>query len=243
MAEPINDHLVAICGSSGDGKSASLKDIPNPEGVLYLNCEAGKKLPFKSKFIEKTITDPYQVYEAFDWAETKPEVHSIVIDSLVFMMDMFESVHVIGSANTMAQWGAYAQFFRNLMSQNVAKSTKNVIFTSHVANILNETDMVVEKLIKVKGSLMNTSVEAFFSMVVAAKKVPIAKLEPFKNKLLTITEEEELLGFKHVFQTKLTKETINERLRSPIGMWSANETYIDNNVQLVMDRLHEYYDD
>jgi hypothetical protein len=241
MGNKNNDHLVAVCGSSGSGKSASLKDIVNPEGVLYLNTESGKRLPFKSNFNGKTITDPYQIYEAFDYAETKSEIHTIVIDSLVFMMDMFESVHVLTSANTMKAWGDYGQFFKNLMNQKVAKSTKNVIFTSHVSDILNESDMVVEKLIKVKGALMNTSVEAFFSMVIAAKKIPLTKLDATATPLLTITPEEELLGFKHVFQTSLTKETINERLRSPLGMWTRDELYIDNNIQLVMDRLSKYY--
>ena len=241
MVTKTNDHLVGICGSSGNGKSASLKDIKDPKGVLYLNTEAGKKLPFKSGFNEKTITDPYQIYEAFNWAEEQSHIHTIVIDSLVFMMDMFESVHVLNSANTMKSWSEYAQFFKNLMNQYVAKSTKNVIFTSHVSDVLNETDMVVEKLIKVKGSLMNTSVEAFFSMIIAAKKMPISKLTN-ETPLLNITEEEKLLGFKHVFQTKLTKETINERLRGPIGFWKPEEIYIDNNVQYVMNKLSEYYD-
>jgi hypothetical protein len=59
--------------------------------------------------------------------------------------------------------------------------------------------------------------------------------------LLVITEEEEALGYKHVFQTRLTKETKDERLRGPMGMWSVKETYIDNNMQLVLNRLHEYY--
>lgn len=36
-----NDHLVLIGGKSGGGKSASLRNLPEPEGVLYLNCEAG----------------------------------------------------------------------------------------------------------------------------------------------------------------------------------------------------------
>jgi len=54
----MNDQLVLICGSSGTGKSASLINLDKPEGVIYLNTEAGKKLPFKSKFKEYTITDP-----------------------------------------------------------------------------------------------------------------------------------------------------------------------------------------
>jgi len=236
-----NDHLVLICGISGTGKSVSLMNLKNPEGVMYLNTEAGKRLPFNSKFKEYTITDPYQITEAFTHAETKKDIHTIVIDSLVMMMDMFESKHIIGSDNTMQGWGDYAQFFKNLMNQSVASSTKNIIFTSHVMDILNEKEMSLERLIKVKGSLMNTSIEAFFSVVVAAKKMSLEKLKDYENDLLIITEEDKLLGFKYVFQVKLTKETVNERIRGPIGMWARNETFIDNDAQKLMDRLHEYY--
>lgn len=49
--------------------------------------------------------------------------------------------------------------------------------------------------------------------------------------MLDITEEEKELGFKHVFQTRLTKKSIGERLRSPMGMFSKEETYIDNDAQ------------
>ena len=63
-----NNHLVLISGKSSSGKSASLLDMDNPEGIMYLNCENGKKLPFKSKFRELTVTDPDQVYQAFDEA-------------------------------------------------------------------------------------------------------------------------------------------------------------------------------
>jgi len=62
-----------------------------------------KQLPFKNDFCKYTITDPMQVYEAFLAAEERPEVHTIVIDTLTFLMDMFETVYVIGAANTMAQ--------------------------------------------------------------------------------------------------------------------------------------------
>ena len=43
--DQVNDNLVLLCGKSSAGKSASLRDIKNPEGVIYLNCESGKKLP------------------------------------------------------------------------------------------------------------------------------------------------------------------------------------------------------
>ena len=53
--------------------------------------------------------------------------------------------------------------------------------------------------------------------------------------------EDKANGFKYVYQTRLTKETVNERMRSPMGMWDMKETYIDNNLQNVINRLHEYY--
>mgnify|MGYP003407988383 CR=1 FL=1 len=60
-----------------------------------------KKLPFKSHFKEFTITDPLQVYEAFDAAETMPEVHTIVVDTVTYLMDMYENLYVLNSANSM----------------------------------------------------------------------------------------------------------------------------------------------
>lgn len=97
----VNDNLILLCGKSATGKSASLMGLKNPEGVLYLNCEAGKKLPFRSRFMEKVVTDPLQINEAFTWAESQPQIHTIVIDSLTYLMDMYESIYVVNSANTM----------------------------------------------------------------------------------------------------------------------------------------------
>ena len=97
----VNDNLVLLVGKSAAGKSASLMNLPNPEGVMYLNCEAGKKLPFRSKFKEFTITDPLQVEEAFEAAEGMSDIHTIVVDSLTYLMDMYESNYVLTSANTM----------------------------------------------------------------------------------------------------------------------------------------------
>ena len=237
-----NDHLVLLCGKSATGKSASLMNMDNPEGVMYLNCEAGKKLPFKAKFKQFTITDPLQINEAFDAAEGMPEVHTIVVDSLTYLLDMYESVYVLNSVNGMQAWGQFAQYFKVLMQQYVAKSTKNVIFIAHTADTLNEGEMVMETKVPVKGSLKNNGIESYFTIVLASKKVPLKTLKDYGSDLLNITPEEEALGFKYVFQTKLTKETVNERLRGPLGLFSTKETYMDNNAQLVLNRLKEYYE-
>ena len=36
-----NDNLVLICGDSTGGKTASLRNLNDPEGIIYLNLEAG----------------------------------------------------------------------------------------------------------------------------------------------------------------------------------------------------------
>ena len=238
-----NNHLVLISGKSSSGKSASLMAIDKPEGVMYLNCENGKKLPFKTKFKELTVTDPDQVYQAFAEAEKMPAIHTIVIDTLTYLMDMYESTKVLNSTNTMQAWGQYAQYMKQLMSQIVAKSTKNVVFLAHTSDVLNESEMINETIVKVKVSLMNQGIESFFTTVISTKKVPLAKLDDkiAKSALYTVTPEDKANGFKYVYQTRLTKETVNERVRSPMGMWSMKETYIDNNLQNVINRLHEYY--
>jgi hypothetical protein len=238
-----NDNLVLLVGKAANGKSASLRNIKNPQGVLYLNCEAGKKLPFRSKFIERVITDPIKhIPQMFTAAESKPEIHTIVVDSLTYLLDMYESKYVLTLANKMEGWSNFAQFFKYLMQDLVAKSTKNVIFTAHVKDDVTD-EMVRETSVPVKGSLKNNGIESYFSCVIAAKKKKLTDLEEYKSGLLTVTPQEEALGFKYVFQTMITKDTVNERLRGPMGLFAANETFIDNDMQLVLDRLHEYYGD
>jgi hypothetical protein len=200
-----------------------------------------KRLPFKSEFQQFTITDPLQIYELFTHAESMPDVHTIVIDSLTYLLDMYESCYVLNSNNTMKSWGDFQQYFKELMQQYVAKSTKAVIFTAHTADTLNESEMLMETKVPVKGALKNNGIESYFSVVIASKKVNLKTLKDYQSKLLTITPEEESLGMKYVFQTRLTKETVNERLRSPLGLFSIPETFTDNNVQLILDRLVEYY--
>lgn len=239
--QQVNDNLVLLCGKSATGKSASLMGLENPEGVMYLNCEAGKKLPFKAKFKQYTITDPLQVHEAFDAAEGMEQIHTIVVDSLTYLLDMYESVYVLPSTNGMQAWGQFSQYFKVLMQQHVARSSKNVIFTAHTSDTLNESEMLMETKVPVKGSLKNNGIESYFSVVISSKKVNLKALKDYGSDLLSITPEEESLGFKYVFQTKITKDSVNERLRGPLGLFETKETFIDNNMQLVLNRLKEYY--
>ena len=236
-----NDNLVLIGGVSGAGKSACLRNIKNEEGVLYLNCEAGKKLPFRNKFIKKTVTDPYQIFEGFNWAETNPDVHTIVIDSVSFLMDMFVSVHIMGSADSRSQWQAYAEYFKTLMQQYVAKSTKNVIIITHIQEDLDEEKGIRTEQAVIKGSLKGTGIEAYFSLNVTARAMPIKELEKYPSEFLNITDDERDVGYKHVFQVRKTKETTGSRIRGPMGLFPQGTVYTDNCAQMLLDVVHDFY--
>ena len=240
--EDMNTQLVLISGESGMGKSASLRNIPNQEKWLYLNCEAGKRLPFRNKFDVKNIVDPYQIYEAFDYCIDNPDAyHGIIIDTVTFLMDMFESVHIVGSSNTQKAWGDYAQFFKNLMQSYVVRFGKPVIILGHTKSELDEASMTMRTQVPVKGSLKNNGVESYFSTVVSAKRVTIKELEKYKSDLLDITDEDRDLGYKHVFQTRPTKATVGERIRSPMGLFSVEQTYTDNDAWKLLQHLNEFY--
>ena len=238
----MNDQLVLVAGFSGEGKSASLRNIRNQENWLYLNCEAGKRLPFANKFQAHRIEDPYQVHEAFDYAtDSDTSIEGIIIDSSTFLMDMLESMYVIGSANTQAAWGNYAQFFKILMQQKVVRFGKPVVVIAHLLDQYDEASQTMKTSVPVKGSLKNNGIEAYFSTVVQAKKITLKELDKTANGMLEVTEDEQELGFKHVFQTRITKQTTGCRIRSPMGMFSKAETYVDNDVQKLLDHLKAYY--
>lgn len=245
-----NDYQVLIVGDSASGKSASLEFLKDPEGVMYLNCEAGKKIPFKSKFEVKgeasnkghVITDPLQVYTAFEQAEEMEHIHTIVIDGLNYLMDMYESVHVRTSNDSRTKWGDYGEFFRKLVQHYFTNSSKKIICIAHTHTEQVESDGEVKlnSSVPIKGA-MRGKVESYFSVILQAKVVPLSKLKSQKKELLEITELEKTKGFKYVFQTTIDKGSMHEKMRGPRMMWDSDEIFIDNDCQKVLNRLHEFY--
>jgi len=246
MSDANNPHSILICGESGAGKSMSLYSLRDRTDVLYLNCEGGKPLPFKNKFKNKVITDPEDI---IDWLAQLEELGSenpynfVVIDTISFMMDMYETVYVIDSANTQKAWGNYSQFFKRLINAS-SKVNAFFIFIGHLDRELDEEAGVFRTSVPVKGALKKKGLEAYFTTVVNVSKETIKDLQKYpENSMLNITEEEKELGFKHVFQTRTTKKTVGDRIRSPMGMWDRSELYIDNDLTPVIKRLIAYYED
>lgn len=238
----MNDQLILVSGQSTTGKSASLRNIRNQEGWVYLNTEAGKRLPFRNKFNTRIITDPWEVHGYMDECIANvDDVEGVILDTLTFLMDMFETQYVLNSANTMQGWANYQQFFKVLMQEKVAAFRKPVIILAHTRDDLDEKAMEIKTSVPIKGALKNNGVEAYFTTVVSTKRVPIKELEKYGSKMLTITDEDRELGYKHVFQTRPTGKTTGERIRSPMGMFDKAETYIDNDCQILLDHLQEFY--
>ena len=238
---------ILICGESGHGKSTSLMGIKDRKDVLYLNCENGKPLPFKHNFKEKVITDPEDVIayikQLAELGEQNP-FKIVIIDTVSFMMDMFERVYVHGSANTQKMWGEYGTFFPRVMDATAKVDDTFFIFLGHLDSFLDEEENMVKHRVPVKGALAKKGLEAFFTTVVYVKKMRIKDINkecPDGNKFLNITTKEERKGFKHVFLTDSDKTTVGGRIRSPIGMWDDEELYIDNDILHILHKLVEYY--
>ena len=237
----MSKRVVVVTGISGSGKSTALRNMDN---VVHLNCEEGKDILFTLKnkqFFKSThITTPMQVIEYIQLAEDKPQVQTIVIDGLNYLMDMYESQFIYKSADTRSAWQDYGQFYKDLV-HNIAVSSKDFIILAHVAYRYNEQNMAIEATIPVKGALAKAGLEASFTTVIGADIVKLEDLEKYSNPLLNITEDDKEDGFKYVLQTRKLADTKNTLIKVPVGVFARNEAFIDSDMSLVMQRLREYY--
>nr|DAF52246.1 MAG TPA: AAA domain protein [Podoviridae sp. ctIKM86] len=242
MSNETNDQLIMICGYSGSGKSYSLKNIRNQDKWLYLNCEAGKRLPYKNNFKNVRISDPREVLAYLDAAiAAGDKSDGVIIDSIDFLMNMYEAKYIKTAPDTRKAWGNYQTFFEEIFQDRIIKYGKPVIIIAHVADSYDEKTLDIKTSIPVKGALKNISIEAFCSFLIFSEKMSIKDLENYHNELLHITPKDEATGLKYCFQTQLTKTTLNKKIRGPDDLFTLEETYIDNDVQLVLDKLTEYY--
>lgn len=235
-----NKNIVLVMGKPNTGKSTSLMNMRNQERMAYLNADL-KELPFRNRFaVNVQIADAYDILNYIDDIEAEPSVDGGVLDTITFLMEMYERQYVKSAPNTMKAWGDYGDFYRTLIHKLKA-GTKDYAILAHANTELNENSAQYETSVPIKGAVGRVGVEADFTTIVSTKQMPIKKLEGFENDLLTITDEEREDGFKFVFVTRITKDSLGEKMRSAIGLWKRNELYIDNNLDLVFARLKEYY--
>ena len=235
-----NKNIVLIMGKPNTGKSSSLMKLHNQDKMVYLNTDL-KELPFKHRFLKSVdVSDALDVLAYINEIESNNQVEGAVLDTITFLMSMFERQYVSNAANGQKAWGDYGNFYKEFIHA-IKAGSKDYAILAHEDTALNEQSMQMETRIPIKGSVGKIGVEADFTTILSTKQMPIKKLEGMENDLLHITDEEREDGFKYVFATRVVKETIGEKMRSAIGLWKRNELYIDNDLDQVFKRLREYY--
>lgn len=235
-----NKNIVLIMGKPNTGKSTSLMNLHNQDKMVYLNTDL-KELPFKSRFLKNVeVSDALDVLAYINEIEQSPQVEGAVLDTITFLMSMYERQYVNSATNTQKAWGDYGIFYKEFIHA-IKAGTKDYAILAHEDTFLNEQSMQMESRVPVKGSVGKIGVEADFTTILSTKQMPIKKLEGHENDLLHITDAEREDGFKYVFCTRVTKESIGEKMRSAIGLWKREELYIDNDLNQVFNRLKQYY--
>jgi hypothetical protein len=242
-----NKRVVLIAAPPSTGKTHSLFKMAKDGGVAYLNTDL-KDPPFripKGGMKRLEITEPWMAHHAIeDLEENYPEVYTVILDTITFLMNQYETQYVIGDERGHgAAWGEYAQFYNQVMHA-IKSSAKNYIILAHTSTSYNEKELANETKVPIKGSVGKIGPEADYNIILSSRKISTKELKPYltkDNKLLTLTEREKRLGFKYVFQTDLTKESLDLKIRSPMGLWEEEELFIDNDIALVTQRVTEYY--
>lgn len=237
-----NKNVVLVMGAPNQGKSSSLYFLDHPEKYVYLNADK-KQTPFRSRFMATIeVEDPVDVLDFIDEIEENEEVEGVIIDTITHLMDMFETQYIADAADSRKMWGEYAHFYKKLIHK--AKSgAKSYIVLAHEDIFLNEKTNQLEAKVPVKGAIGRVGIEADFTTIVSAKTVEVKKLKDVQNDLLDVSPEDEEDGAKRVFVTRVTKDHSGGKMRSAMGLWDRSELYIDNNIQHVLDRLDQYYND
>lgn len=239
--------IVLVTGESGTGKSRSLKNIRNQDKWMYLNCEGIKDLPFNNNFKKAIIQDAMTVPAHMKTALSSDKCNGVIVDTLTFLMDMFATQYVLKSPDPRSAWATYKTFFVNNLMQtavsNLAQAGKPVIILAHNQQIFDPENNIKVCKVPVQGSLKDKGVEASFTTVVSTKLMSVEDLIEggYESELLNITEDEAELGFKHVFQTRKTKDTIHEKIKSPEDLFTRKQTFIDNDTQILLDHMDNYY--
>ena len=204
---------VLIMGRSGAGKSASLRNVVSP--FLLINV-INKPLPFKKNenILEFCSDDYKKIMNTLTLAPEKG-YKSIVIDDAGYLMtNRFMAGHRQAKGN--AQFEMYNEIgddFYSLLRYVVKELPSDEIVYMFMHEEINDLGYSKPKTI---GRLLDEKVciEGLFTIVLHAMK----------------------LDNKYVFATSTDGLDVT---KTPIGMFQ--DTYIENDLQLVDETIREYY--
>lgn len=204
---------VLVMGRSGSGKSASLRNVKEDTFVVNVNR---KPLPFKGNEHLKIMNcDEYlKIKQAIQAAYDKGIKTTVIDDAGYLMTSKFMAGHREKKGNS--QYDLYNEIADNFYS--LIKFISDVLPADAIVYVVMHEDKneLGESKPKTIGKLLDDKVcvEGLFTIVLHSIK----------------------LDGKYVFATNTDGLDVT---KTPIGMFE--QTYIDNDLQLVTDRIREYY--
>lgn len=220
----MNYPMVLICGTSGTGKSYSLRNLPKDRTFIF-NLEQ-KILPFKEALQFKNCCDTDNIIEfenKLNIVLASPDIDIVVLESFSRYSDL------LLDHSKKFNKGYEIYNFLNDKLFNTFKRTKNnggkfVIYIAvdeRVDDIRLDGSIQTVRRAKVDGKKFEGKVEAEFTVVLYTD-VLISKDKSNEYRFLTNTD-----GIRAA--------------KSPPGLFD-NKPYIPNDVNAVINRMREYYE-
>jgi len=217
--------LIALVGETGSGKSHSIQYLDPKE--TYIISVAGKELPFRgsANLYNKENKNYREVSEATDvhrllvtLSETAPHIKTCLIEDGNYIMafNLVNKATEVGFTkfSIMAQ-----QMVSLIQSAKKLRDDLTIVYVSHLEEVEDSGEIASYKM-KTAGRMIDSQIklEGLFTVVLYA---------------LTETKGEKTEYF---FITNRYKKY---PAKSPLGMFE--EIKIDNNLQIVVDKVNEYY--
>jgi len=221
--------IIAVIGDTGSGKSTSLRTL-NPKETAICNV-VGKPLPlkgwkknyteFKGKEGNYYASDNYSNILKFMKAisENRPEIKQLVLDDFQYVMsNEYMNRSTEKSYDKFVDIANHAWQIINL-ARGLREDLK-VIFLTHDEQVTSKEDFSVTRKMKTIGKMLDSTItlEGLFTVVLFTKVINGDN------------------GSEYYFETQTDGVT---RAKTPMGMF--DEILIPNDMQLVVDKINEYY--
>lgn len=223
-------NLVIVLGSSGTGKSTSIKTL-NPQETVVLNV-LGKDLPFKGSRANYT-REKKNLIQSASWegissmmrsiSDKMPDIHNIVIDDAIYIMrtEFFDRSKETG----FNKYNELADHFRRIIAVgNALRKDITVFMMLHTETVEADGSVIGYKASTV-GKLLDKMYNPLESVSITLFAQP-----QYDDK------GRPTFGF---WTHPMKVNGIEIPAKSPAEMFE--EDFIPNSLQLVLDKMKEYY--